>query len=51
MQDVFLGHGLGIKPKGRWREEKDAGLGMGRIWAVMLVSQELSSEVGTAPSE
>lgn len=27
VQDVFLGHGLGITPKGSWREGEEAGLG------------------------
>lgn len=40
---------LGSTPKTRWREEKEARLGMGRTWAVMLSQQGLSSEAGIAP--
>lgn len=42
---------LGSTPKTRWREEKEARLGMGRTWAVMLSQQGLSSEAGIAPPE
>lgn len=49
MQDVFLGLGGGITPKGSWREGAEAGLGPAGIWAVML-SQRLSSGAGIAPS-
>lgn len=51
VQELYERMVLGSTPKTQWREEKEAELGIGRTWAVMLSWQGLSSDAGIAPPE